>query len=169
MSHIIETERMILRPLAREDAGDVLQWVGDPIVNRYMPYSLYQDIGQVEAWISSIQPEDNEFGFSLKSTGKLIGAGAVCYCKERSAYNLGYNLNRSFWGNGYATEAAKALVAWAYHTLGARDFAANHALANTASGNVIRKCGFTFERYGQYSRLDGSETFEAAYYSLHLD
>ncbi|MCI8441797.1 MAG: GNAT family N-acetyltransferase [Provencibacterium sp.] len=169
MERFMETERLILRPLTGEDAKDVFEWTGDPAVNRYMPYPLYQNIRQVSEWIAGIRPEDNEFGFFLKAAGKVIGAGSICYCQKRKAYNLGYNLNRAFWGNGYATEAAKALIDWAYHTLGARDFTANHANANTASKRVIQKCGFVFERCGQYSRFDGSETFDASYYTLHLD
>ena len=165
----IETERMILRPLTVDDANDVFEWVGDPIVNRYMPYSLYQNVEQVKAWIQSIKPEDHEFGFELKSTGKVIGAGSVHLDPERNAYELGYNLNRAYWGAGYATEAAKAMIQWAHEVIGVHDFVANHANANVASGRVILKCGFEFERYGQYSRFDGSETFDATFYRMHLD
>ncbi len=38
-----------------------------------------------------------------------------------------------------------------------------------ASRRVILKCGFTFDHYGQYSRFDGSETFDASFYVMHLD
>lgn len=168
MDRKIDTERLILRPLTLEDAEDVFEWVGDPIVNKYMPYTLYQNVGQVEQWIASIQEEDNEFAFCLKDTQKVIGAGSITYDPERKAYELGYNMNRAFWGKGYATEASKAMINWAYDKLQARDFVANHANANAASGNVIKKCGFEFERYGQYSRFDGSETFEASFYRMHI-
>ena len=40
----IETERLILRPLTTEDADDVFEWVGDTIVNRFMPYNLYANV-----------------------------------------------------------------------------------------------------------------------------
>lgn len=164
MEKIIETERLILRPLTSEDAKDVFEWVSDPIVNKYMPYSLYQSVSEVEAWISSLKEADNEFAFCLKSTGKVIGSGSISFDDNRNAYELGYNFNREYWGKGYATEASKAMIQWAYSNLGARDFGSNHANANTASGNVIKKCGFQFERYGQYSRFDGSETFDASFY-----
>lgn len=168
MDRIIETQRLILRPLTASDAGDVFEWVGDPVVNRYMPYALYQDVKQVEAWIASLG-DKNEFGFCLKATGKVIGAGSISFNAEENAYELGYNLNRAYWGSGYATEAAKAMIQWAYRQLGARDFYACHATANAASGNVIRKCGFQFDRYSQYDRYDGSETFDASCYTMHLD
>jgi len=165
----METDRLLLRPLTVADAADVFAWVGDPVVNRYMPYPLYESVSQVENWISTLEEESNEFGFVLKDTGKVIGAGSISFNPEENAFELGYNLNRAFWGKGYATEAAKALIVWAYRELGARDFCACHVTANAPSGNVIRKCGFSFDRYGQYSRYDGSETFDASFYVMHLD
>lgn len=42
-------------------------------------------------------------------------------------------------------------------------------LSDAASGNVILKCGFRFECFGQYSRYDGSETFDASFYRMRLD
>ena len=122
MSRMIETERLILRPLTVDDDADVFEWVSDPIVNRYMPYSLYQNLEQVKNRIQSI-----------------------------------------------ATEAAKALIQWVYSNLNAREFVAKHANANTTSGKVIQKCGFVFDRYAQYSKFDGSETFDAFYYKMHLE
>lgn len=168
MDRIIETDRLLLRPLTPGDACDVFEWVGDPIVNRFMPYSLYESPEQVRAWIASLGDKP-EFGFVLKETGKLIGAGSVSFAQDMNAYELGYNLNRAYWGHGYATETSRAMLDWAYRRLGARDFIARHANDNVASGRVIQKCGFRFERYTQYARFDGSEVFDAALYSLHLD
>lgn len=169
MDREIETRRLQLRPLTKEDAPDVFEWVGDPVVNRYMRYALYQNVGQAEEWIASIEEDENEFAFCLKDTHKVIGSGSVTWNPKENAYELGYNLNRAFWGKGYATEAAKAMLQWAYRELRARDFFASHANANTASGRVIEKCGFQFDHYGQYSRFDGSETFEASFYTMHLE
>lgn len=169
MNRIIETERLILRPLEVEDAKDVFEWAGDPVVNRFLPYPVYTDIKKVEEWISSIEEDDNEFGFCLKETGKVIGSGSISCNREKTLCELGYNFNRAYWGKGYATEASKAMIKWAYDELGVRNFTSAHAIANTASGNVIRKCGFQFDRFGQYSRIDGSETYDAAFYKMHLE
>lgn len=137
-------------------------------MNRYMPYPLHENVHQAEEWISSLGNK-NEFCFCLKDSGKVIGAGSIVYKEKYGSYELGYNLNRHYWGMGYATEASKALIQWAYENIGARDFCARHANANKASGNVLKKCGFQFKHYGQYSRYDGSEIFDASYYTLHLD
>ena len=168
MERYIDTDRLIIKPLTESDADDVFEWVSDPIVNRFLPYNLYQNVDQVRKWIASIEDEDYEFGFFLKSTGKCIGSGSIGL-NQNGAYDLGYNFNRTYWNQGYATEAGKALIAWAYQNLNARYFESTHALENIASGRVIQKCGFQFDHYGQYSRFDGSETFDAAYYKLHLE
>ncbi len=169
MNKIIETERLILRPLVIEDAKDVFEWVADPIVNRYMPYALYQNIYQVEEWITSLAENKNEFGFYLKEAHKVIGSGSITFSEERGEYALGYNLNRNFWGRGYAAEASKAMLRWASNNLGAKDFYAIRANENVASGKVLEKCGFQFTHYGQYSRYDGSETFDASFYEMHIE
>ncbi|MDD3193112.1 MAG: GNAT family N-acetyltransferase [Oscillospiraceae bacterium] len=120
-------------------------------------------------WIASISPDHNEFAFVLKDEGKVIGAGSVSLDSERNGYKLGYNLNRKYWNKGYATEASKAMIAWAHDTLGIRYFVAAHASANLPSGKVLKKCGFTFCHFGTYSRFDGSETFDASFYEMRLD
>ena len=163
----IETARLILGPVTLDDAPAVFQWAGDPEVNRYMSYPLHKSVDETRAWISSITPDALEFGFYRKDNGQLIGTGGVGKNTD-GVHELGYNLRRDAWGRGYATEAAQAMLAWAYHSLGVRDFVLGHAILNRASGNVARKCGFQLVRYGRYSRFDGSETFDAAFYALHL-
>ena len=44
---VIETERLLLRPLTANDANDVFEWVSDPVVNTYMPYNLYTSVKDV--------------------------------------------------------------------------------------------------------------------------
>ena len=72
------------------------------------------------------------------------------------------------WGMGCATEAAKAMLLWGTGRVWHLRFAAEHASANTASGNVIRKCGVQLVRRGTFAKFDGGETFDAAFYELHL-
>jgi len=81
---IIETDRLILRPLSTDDANDVFEWAGDPIVNRYMPYPLHDNVHQTKEWINSLR-DKNEFCFCLKETGKVIGSGSIVYNDEFDA------------------------------------------------------------------------------------
>lgn len=168
MKKRIETGRLLLRPLVGEDAEAVFEWVSDPEVNKYMPYPRYTELEAVKKWIASIKPEQNEFAFVLKDTGKVIGSGSVRYDADLGGFTFGYNVNRRYWGNGYATEAAKAMISWARKELGVTEFVAVYADDNVASGNVIRKCGLTFSHHTTYSKFDGSATFPASVYVGHF-
>ncbi|MGN1019291.1 MAG: GNAT family N-acetyltransferase [Aristaeellaceae bacterium] len=166
----LETGRLLLRALSPEDAEAAFAWCGDPQVNRFMPYALYTRVEDVRAWLTGAGDARWEFGFVRKSDGLLMGSGGVTPGESPGdPWELGYNLRRDCWGQGYATEAARAMIGFAFSTFGARDFSANHARANAASGHVMRRCGMTFDHEGEYARFDGSEVFPADFYRLHLD
>lgn len=167
---MIETDRLILRPLTKEDAESVYVWVSDPRVTRYMPYLTYTDIKEVEKWILSLKSqESNSFGFVLKENDLLIGSGDIGYNSEKGAWDFGYNIRYDYWNKGLATEAAKCMMKFAYEKYGAQDFSANHAIDNPSSGRVIEKCGLKFHHYGEYSKFDGSEKFKAKFYFAHIE
>ena len=166
----LETDRLVLRPLTVDDADAVFVWASDPEVNRYMFYPLHADIEVTRQWLRSLEQdaeEGCEFGFVRKSGGLLIGSGGIRR-QEDGAWDFGYNFRRDCWGQGYATEAALAMLAFARAQRGASVFAAYHAVDNPASGRVMEKCGLTFHHYGEYSKADGSETFQAKFYRLEL-
>ena len=168
---ILETDRLILRPLTIDDAAAVYVWASDELVTKYMPYLTYTKIDDVRKWLESLQSRDDtkNFGFVLKETNLLIGSGDIGYNKEKDEWSFGYNIRYDYWNRGLVTEATKCMMRFAYDHFGAREFSASHAAANTASGRVIEKCGLKFYKYGEYSKLDGSQTFIAKYYKAHLD
>ena len=97
--------------------------------------------------------------------------GDLCFkgVSTKGTTEIGYGILPEFQGKGYATEAAKAMIAWAHDTLGIKEFTATHVIANTASGNVIRKCGLTLYKYTTYEKFDGSQVFEAADYRMCIE
>lgn len=167
---VLETERLLLRPLALEDAEAAFIWLSDERVNKFMPYSIYTDIEDAKRWIGSLKAETSyHFGFVLKENNLLIGSGDIGYNPREKAWEFGYNIRYDYWKKGLATEAAKGMIKFAYDSFGARDFTSNHAVDNPASGNVIEKCGLKFQRYGEYKKFDGSQTFKARFYQAHLE
>lgn len=168
--YAVETDRLVLRALSPEDAEAVFVWCGDPQVNRYMPYTLYTRVEDVRTWLTTAADEQWAFGFVRKADGLLMGSGSVTPGDQPGdPWEVGYNLRRDCWGQGYATEAARAMIGFAFRTFGARDFGANYARENPASGHVMRRCGMVFDHEGEYARFDGSEVFPADFYRLHLD
>ena len=166
----LETDRLILRSLTVADADAVFVWASDPRVNRYLRYSLHADMEVTRQWLSSVEQAAEgtyDFGFVRKSDGLLIGSGGV-YNNGDGSWELGWNLRHDCWGQGYTTEAAKAMIDFAHKEFGVKVFSAYHAVDNPASGRVMEKCGLTFRHNGEYSKFDGSETFRAKFYRLEL-
>lgn len=158
-AYLIETERLILRPMTVVDAPAVYRWVSDPLVSRFMVYNTYTSVEDVEAWLSSVERQTvpYEFGFVRKQDSQLIGSGSIGPDASREGFwGFGYNLRRDCWGKGYATEAAKAMIGFAQRMFGITHFSSSHVEENKASGHVMEKCGLHFVRYGQFEKLDGS-------------
>lgn len=154
----IKTERLLLRPLRAADAEDIFEWVSDERVSRYMVYNTYTELEQVHKWLAFVQqdPSTYYFGFERLLDGKLIGSGDIGFNAEKDAWGFGYNFRYDCWGVGYATEAVRAMMDYVYTNFNARKFASSHCEPNTASGNVMKKCGLHFVGYGTFRKLDGS-------------
>ena len=154
----IKTERLLLRPLTVADAEAVFEWVSDERVSRYMVYNTYENVEQVREWLTFVEKDSStyNFGFERISDGKLIGSGDIGPDSKSGYWGFGYNLRYDCWGNGYVTEAVKAMMEYVRRNFGATRFASSHAEPNIASGKVMEKCGLKFVRYGEFQKLDGS-------------
>lgn len=175
-THILETPRLILRPLTVADAEAEFVWLSDPEVNRFMPYNLYTSVDEARAWLRHVEQETTEyhFGFVRREDGLLVGAGSIGPREERpyarpGVWEFGYNLRRDCWNHGYATEATRSMIGFAHREFGVRVFYASHAVDNPASGRVMEKVGCTFNHFSEYSSFDGSETFPAKVWKLVLE
>ena len=154
----IRTERLLLRPMSVADADAVWKWVSDERVARYMVYPVYTDIEKVREWLRHVENDDGDydFGFVRLSDGELIGSGSIGPDRKEGFWGFGYNLRYDCWGQGYATEAAKAMIDFAKTTFGVTHFRSSHVEPNLASGHVMEKCGLRFVGYGEFEKLDGS-------------
>lgn len=165
----IYTDRLLLRPLSVDDAEAVFEWTSDERVAKYMVYPTYTELEKVREWLESIQDENDTFmfGFERLSDGKLIGSGDIGQRKD-GYWGFGYNFRFDCWGMGYATEATKAMIAFARDNFGADKFSSSHCEPNIASGNVMKKCGLKFSGYGEFKKLDGSCKMRSMEYKLEL-
>lgn len=159
---ILETDRLLLRPFQETDAVDVLEgWESDPEVAKYMFWTSHNDIEKTKEWIAfernQIPKEDwYRFAFVLKDTGELIGTGLIYYEEEVEAWEIAYNLGRKYWGLGYTTEAMKRIVDFAVNELKLSEIVGRYAKENPASGKVLRKLGFQYEKEIPYVCNDGA-------------
>lgn len=172
---IIETERMILRPMSLSDADDIFErWTSDDRVSKYVRWLTHETVEVTEMWLSyEVEHIDSDnvyqWGFTLKDTGYLFGSGGLNYNEEQGIFELGYNIMYDFWRQGYTTEAAKAILHFAQTQLGKKEFIAWHAVDNPASGAVLKKCGFVYEKNEIHAKFDGETFYDTKFYRLKLD
>lgn len=168
---ILETERLILRPITLDDAEACFSWNSDERVAKYMSYPRCTDISQTIDWIKSTLTDEQEWNwaFVLKVENKVIGTGGIGPNKFMEGYwGIGYNLHYDYWHKGYCTEAMHAIVDFAHNELGVNKICSDHAIENPRSGKVMEKLGLKFHHYGEYSKIDGSQTFKAKFYTMEL-
>lgn len=99
------------------------------------PYTLLD----ADAWISSIGA--GEFVRGIEHDGTLIGACGYVI-DEAGVAEIGYWIGRAYWGRGFATEAARAIVTYCFGPCGYKRLACSHFADNPASRRVIEKLGF---------------------------
>lgn len=171
---ILETERLILRPLAVSDAEHIYKsWTSDPDVARFMIWELHENVGVTKEWLKGVEAGlDNDtsyvWGVVLKKTGLLIGSAGIAFVPALGCFELGYNFMKSAWGMGFATEASRAILKFARDTLSQRRFFCRHAVENVRSQRVIEKLGFTFVGEGSYDSMTGKKHFICRDYFLEI-
>lgn len=148
---ILETSRLWLRPLKEEDAPGAFLWTGDPKVSWYMRYETHESLEDTKQWLREEEKQLEsdllyDFGFHKKDSDELIGSGGLTFNQQQGIWELGYNLRRDCWNQGYGTEAAAAILSFAENTLHIHRVMARRAKDNTASGRVLEKNGFSFVR-----------------------
>lgn len=149
MQTTIRTKRLTLRPFIEADARRIAYLAGEYDVAKMCgrvphPYSM-ADAYDFLDFTSQGWDSSREFSFAVTAPiDGLIGSCGVWRVEGGAAgeFELGYWYGRPYWGMGYASEAAQAVMDWARAQVGAHVFAAGHYLDNPASGNVLRKLGF---------------------------
>lgn len=172
---VLETERLIIRPMRLEESDEVYRsWTSDDRVSKYVRWSTHKSADETREWIkfdieSNKSDKTYNWGFELKQTGKLIGCGGIVEKDgAQKIYELGYNIMYDCWNHGYTTEAAKEMLRFGIEELGIREYVACHAVENPASGKVMEKCGFIYEKNEIHTKFDGRTSFEAKCYRLKV-
>ncbi|MEX6508812.1 GNAT family N-acetyltransferase [Jiella sp. M17.18] len=138
------TPRLRLRPVQAGDAGAIATLINDRDLARMLarvpwPYR-FED---AEAFIAD-HGEEIVFAICLKASGDLTGICSLKPTTDRRRAEIGYWVGRPFWGNGYATEAAQAVIDYGFTALDLQAIDASCRVINEASRKVIWKCGFRF-------------------------
>jgi [ribosomal protein S5]-alanine N-acetyltransferase len=143
---IFETERLIVRPYAEDDADDFFSLNGDEEIMRYIRPAksreesdafLLETIAAVNA-----NPAMGRWAVDEKATGKFVGSFAVIFIEGTDMIQLGYSLLKKEWGKGYATELTKAGINYMFTKMNLPLIYAVTEIEHSASQKVLLKAGF---------------------------
>ena len=145
----IETDRLNLRRPRLADAPAVFAgWVQDPQVTRFLTWKPHRNIGETEAMLEkAVAAWDgpSRFPYMLEVAGNLALAGMLDLRLDLPRLNLGYVLSPAYWGQGYMTEAVRAVIGWALAQPGIWRVEATTDTENIGSQRVMQKAGMICE------------------------
>ncbi|MGA7710785.1 MAG: GNAT family N-acetyltransferase [Rhizomicrobium sp.] len=147
--YFLTTARLGFRIWTIEDLPLALTLWGDPRVTRLIggPFSEAAIKKKLEAEISAMAGLNVQYWPSfLLATGEHAGcAGLRAYKPEEQIYELGFHFRPDHWGKGFAEEAGRAIIRYAFTVLAVKDLFAGHHPGNAASRRVLEKLGFRFQ------------------------
>ncbi len=152
----LETERLRLRPIQKLDFEDLCILDSDPDVRRYFPEGALE-IEQIAREVDRFVMEWKTLGFGMfaaieKNNNHFIGRCGFAKL-ESGEVEFGYLLLKEYWGQGYATEASKALLEWGVKNI-PTDHIVGFAPANhLASRRVLEKCGMQYHKMDIYQDI----------------
>ena len=148
----IETKRLVLRDFVPGDWVRVHEYGSDKLVVRHLPWGpetpaqIRQFIKFVRSFARRQDRRQFELAVVLKSENRLIGGcGIRLRNPEQREGDIGYVFNRRYWGEGYATEAAKAIIQFGFSKLKMHRIWATCDPPNKASARVLEKAGMKRE------------------------
>jgi len=148
---LIRTARLVLRSFKLTDAPEIQRLAGDRAVASMMLTmpNPYED-GAVTRWIIN-QKEDLKLGLAVnfaivhRNNNCLMGAIGLAIHKDFERAMLTYWLGKPYWGCGYCTEAAQAVLRYGFEDLELNRIYGHHFKRNPASGRVMQKIGMSYE------------------------
>lgn len=148
MALIIETERLYLRTWEPDDAQDYFRFNQDPKVIEFLRGPM--TLEEVNQFMTDKNQQQEKRGFSLwatelKATHEFIGYIGLNYTDWEAAFTpaveIGWRLGSQYWGNGYATEGAKAALQFGFNIIGLNEIVSFTVPMNHRSIRVMEQIG----------------------------
>ena len=167
----LTTPRLLLRRFTPDDTPAMWELLQDEEVNTFLPWFPVKTLEEArqhlqERYLSQYsRAQSYHYAVCLRETGQLIGYANV---SDTEARDLGYGFRKEFWHQGFATEAARAILEQLRRD-GVPYITATHDVNNPHSGAVMRKLGmqYQYSYREQWQPKDILVTFRM--YQLNLD
>ena len=163
----LDGKRILLRPVILSDAEDMFEYASDEGTVRFV-FEKHQDIAETRKNIAVhfMKEPLGKYGIVLKETEKMIGTIDLRLKEEKNSAEIGYTLNKAYWGNGYITEAGKIILDLGFETLGLERIFACHDSENPMSGKVMKRLGMTYEGTLRKNRIHKKRYIDDVHYSI---
>lgn len=148
---LVESARLVLRPVSADDLPALMGINGDPEVTRFLPYRTWQGLEDAHSWLArmtALHEAGSAAQLVLQRKADAAVLGTLLIFRHEAAAaraEIGYVLGRAHWGQGWMLEAVKAACAHAFGPLGLRRLEAEVNPANRASCAVLERAGFVHE------------------------
>jgi ribosomal-protein-alanine N-acetyltransferase len=169
---VIETERLLLRKITFDDAPDIFDYASDPEVSKYMGWEPHQSIQETYDYLERAMKRYQEhnpgpWAIVHRGNAKMIG---TCFFsswdRQHNSAEVGYMLNRRYWGQGYMAEAVRAIVGFGFRELGINRIQARCNVPNVGSARVMEKVGMSFEGVLRQQLFEKGSYIDVKIYSI---
>jgi len=174
MSYPIQTDRLLIEPMGALDAKAFAKYRSDSAIARHQswvtPYTEAQAMGLIESQAGLVLPPKGEWlqlAIHLAATGELIGDLAIQDLREPGAsFEIGFTIATDFQRQGYAKEAASALIEYLIREVGAMRFIATPDSRNLPSIKLLQSLGFTQRPEKSWDEFFKGENVTVDYFEL---
>lgn len=148
---VLETKRLILRKVTKEDANSILDYLSDEEVMKYYglePFKSINDALDEISWYQSIHNNKTgiRWGITLKEQGIVVGScGFHNSVSQHFRTEIGFELNKEQWGKGVAVEAVEAIINYGFEHMNFQRIEALIEPPNLSSQKLVEKLGFIRE------------------------
>lgn len=164
-SPFLEGERVTLHPLEEDDLAFCRDGVNRPEVRKMLLATYPVSLDDEEDWFESIDPEEPVF--LIRADGDRVGTIGLDHVHESwGSAIVGYWIHPEHWGNGYCTDALRAVVRYAFDERRLAKLSADALVTNEGSRRVLEKAGFEHEATLREEAFVDGERVDLARYGL---
>lgn len=168
----LQTRRLLLRPFSDADSDAIYALQSDARVLRYWDSPPWKDRARAQAFLEACRTMEQDgsgarIAIESLQTGRFVGwCSMFRWNPVFRSLGIGYCLDETAWGQGYATEAVRAMLTWAFDTLDLNRVEAELDTRNAASARVLEKLGFEREGLRREDCVVDGEVSDSWIYGL---
>ncbi|PWW28876.1 ribosomal-protein-alanine N-acetyltransferase [Cytobacillus oceanisediminis] len=168
----LETERLVLREISKDDANGIFSCFSNENVTQYYGQETLENIEQAEAFVDFFANSYKEkrgirWGIEIKGNQGIIGTiGFNAWSPKHKRAEIGYEIHPEQWRKGYTLEAVSKVIQFGFDGLGLTRIGAVVFINNEASNNLLTKVGFQKEGVLREYMYQNGEVYDTYVYSI---